>query len=289
MAMAIGTRGPALAQAPWLLFIAGWAAMYGPTYWDLAQTLWRTDEQFHGVIVLLVSAWLILSRRDQAVAAPAAPRSRIGSAVFGLGLLLYVLGRSQDILLFEVGSQIPVLAGALLILHGSSAVRALWFPLLFLVFMVPLPGPLVDAMTGPLKQWVSVVAEHLLHAAGYPVARSGVMLTVGPYQLLVADACSGLHSMFSLAALGLLYLFLMERTSWLHNSIMLAAILPVAFLANVARVIALVLVTYYLGDEAGQGFIHGFAGVALVSLALLFLMVVDALIALLVGRTGRKN
>lgn len=284
MGMAIGTRGPALAQTPWLLFIAGWAAMYGPTYWDLAQTLWRTDEQFHGVIVLLVSAWLILSRRDQAVAAPAAPRSRIGSAVFGLGLLLYVLGRSQDILLFEVGSQIPVLAGALLILHGSSAVRALWFPLLFLVFMVPLPGPLVDAMTGPLKQWVSVFAEHLLHAAGYPVARSGVMLTVGPYQLLVADACSGLNSMFSLSALGLLYLYLVARKSWLNNGLMVAAILPIAFAANIVRVVILVLITYHFGDAAGQSFLHGIAGIVLIITALLFVFMLDGVLSRLTFR-----
>ncbi|HEY9146184.1 MAG TPA: exosortase B, partial [Thiobacillus sp.] len=191
------------------------------------------------------------------------------------GLLIYALGRSQDILLFEIGSQIPVILGVLLITLGTRAARALWFALFFLVFMIPLPGFVVDAATGPLKQYISIIAENVLYAAGYPIARSGVTLTVGPYQLLVADACSGLHSMFSLSAMGLLYLYLMQRTSIARNLIIMAAILPIAFVANVVRVMVLVLVTYHLGDEAGQGFLHGFAGIMLFIIGLLFLFVLD--------------
>lgn len=275
------------ATARWFILLAGWCAMYGPTYWDLSGTIWRTDEQFHGAIVLVIIAWLIWDARLRVLAAHEAPRTGLGGALFGFGLLLYVLGRSQDILLFEVGSQIPVLAGALLILHGLGAVRALWFPVLFFAFMVPLPGVFVDAATGPLKQWVSVIAEHILYAAGYPIGRSGVMLSIGQYQLLVADACSGLNSMFSLAALGLLYMHLMARKSWLHNGIMLASILPVAFAANIVRVIVLVLVTYHLGDEAGQGFLHGSAGIVLILAALLFLFMLDGVLSRLTpGRSS---
>jgi exosortase B len=199
----------------------------------------------------------------------------IGWVLLVVGLLAYALGRSLEILLLEVGSQIPVMLGALLITQGTRAVRALWFALFFLVFMIPLPGFIVDTATGPLKQYISVIAENVLYAAGYPIARSGVMLTVGPYQLLVADACSGLHSMFSLSAMGLLYLYLMQRTSIARNLIIMAAILPIAFVANVVRVMVLVLVTYHLGDEAGQGFLHGFAGIMLFIIGLLFLFVLD--------------
>ena len=115
----------------------------------------------------------------------------------------------------------------------------------------------------------------MLYAAGYPIARSGVMLTVGQYQLLVADACSGLHSMFSLSAMGLLYLYLMQRTSVARNLIIMASIIPIAFAANIVRVIVLILVTYHLGDEAGQGFLHGFAGIMLFIIGLLFLFILD--------------
>jgi exosortase/archaeosortase family protein len=110
------------------------------------------------------------------------------------------------------------------------------------------------------------------------VGRSGVTLTVGPYQLLVADACAGLNSMFTLEALGMLYMNLMQYTSAARNITLALLLVPVAFIANVCRVLILVLVTYYLGDEAGQGFVHGFAGMVLFLLALVMMLVLDKLL-----------
>ena len=105
------------------------------------------------------------------------------------------------------------------------------------------------------------------------------MITIGQYELLVADACSGLNSMFSLSALGTLFMYIMARKSVLHNAAMLAAILPIAFGANIVRVVALVLVTYHFGDEAGQGFLHGAAGMVLLLVALAMLFVLDTALA----------
>ena len=274
-------RAPAFnAMAPlktWWPVVFGLLALYLPTYWMLAHGIWNSEEQAHGPIVLVVSLFLIWQRRDIFSSANAPSRGEVttGWMLLMVGLLAYALGRSQNILLFEVGSQIPVILGALLITLGAKSARALWFALFFLLFMIPLPGFVVDATTGPLKQYISVIAEQVLYVAGYPIARSGVTLTIGPYQLLVADACSGLHSMFSLSAMGLLYLYLMQRTSVARNLIIMAAILPIAFVANIVRVMVLVLVTYHLGDEAGQGFLHGFAGIMLFVIGLLFLFALD--------------
>lgn len=270
------------AMAPlkiWWPVMLGLLALYVPTYWMLAHGLWNSEEQAHGPIVLVVALFLIWQRRaiftNSGGYQPKRVEVATGWVLLIVGLLAYALGRSLEILLLEVGSQIPVILGALLITQGVRAARALWFALFFLVFMIPLPSFIVDTATGPLKQYISIIAEHVLYVAGYPIARSGVMLTVGPYQLLVADACSGLHSMFSLSAMGLLYLYLMQRTSITRNLIIMAAILPIAFVANVVRVMVLVLVTYHLGDEAGQGFLHGFAGIMLFIIGLLFLFVLD--------------
>lgn len=262
----------------WWPVVLGLLVLYVPSYWTLAHGLWNEDDYAHGPIVLVVSLFLIWQQRAVFMADAARPggvETAIGWALLVIGLLAYALGRSQDILLFEMGSQIPVILGALLVTLGAKAARALWFALFFLIFIIPLPGFIVDAATGPLKQYISVIAEQVLYAAGYPIGRSGVTLTVGPYQLLVADACSGLHSMFSLSAMGLLYLYLMERTSTTRNLIIMAAILPIAFVANIVRVMVLILVTYHLGDEAGQGFLHGFAGIMLFVIGLLFLFVLD--------------
>jgi exosortase B len=261
----------------WWPVVLGLLVLYLPTYWMLAHGIWNSDEQAHGPIVLVVSLFLVWQRRDVFSSADSPSRGEVatGWVLLVIGLLAYALGRSQDILLFEVGSQIPVILGTLLITLGTKSARALWFALFFLLFMIPLPGFVVDAATGPLKQYISIIAEQVLYAVGYPIARSGVTLTIGPYQLLVADACSGLHSMFSLSAMGLLYLYLMQRTSIARNLIIMAAILPIAFVANIVRVMVLVLVTYHLGDEAGQGFLHGFAGIMLFVIGLLFLFALD--------------
>lgn len=260
--------------------VLGLLVLYVPTYWMLAHGLWDTEEYAHGPIVLVVALYLTWQRRDVFlndgnVLPPVWTEAAIGWLVLVFGLLAYAVGRSQEIMLMEVGSQVPVILGALLITRGVKAARTLWFALFFLLFMVPLPGFIVDTVTGPLKQYISVIAEQVLYFFGYPIARSGVTLTVGQYQLLVADACSGLHSMFSLSAMGLLYLYLMRHTSVARNLLIIAAILPIAFAANVVRVIVLILVTYHLGDEAGQGFLHGFAGIMLFILGLLFLFVLD--------------
>lgn len=262
----------------WWPVVLGLLVLYVPTYWMLAHGMWNEDDHAHGPIVLVVALYLIWQNRAVFMADAARPsgvEAAIGWTLLVVGLLAYALGRSQDILLFEVGSQIPVILGALLITLGAKAARALWFALFFLIFIVPLPGFIVDAATGPLKQYISIIAEQVLYAAGYPIARNGVTLHVGQYQLLVADACSGLHSMFSLSAMGLLYLYLMERTSVTRNLIIMAAILPIAFVANIVRVMVLILVTYHLGDEAGQGFLHGFAGIMLFVIGLVFLFVLD--------------
>jgi exosortase B len=261
----------------WGPIVLGLLVLYVPTYWMLAHGIWNTEEQAHGPIVLAVTLYLIWQKRDALVqvGAPGRVEVVIGWTLLIVGLLAYALGRSQDILIFEIGSQIPVLLGTLLITLGTKAARALWFALFFLFFMIPLPGFIVDAATGPLKQYISIIAEHVLYAAGYPIGRSGVTLTVGPYQLLVADACSGLHSMFSLSAMGLLYLYLMQRTSVARNLILMAAIIPIAFAANIVRVMVLILITYHMGDEAGQGFLHGFAGIMLFIIGLLFLFLLD--------------
>ena len=274
------TAQPPAFRLSWLSALLGLLALYLPTCHSLAHGLWSSEEQAHGPIVLVVALWLLWQRRGQLLQLPAKPAPLAGSLALLCGCLLYAIGRSQDILIFEVGSQIPVLAGLLLLEWGWRAVRLCAFPLFFLIFMVPLPGAFVDAATASLKQHVSIIAESLLYGAGYPIARSGVTLTIGQYQLLVADACSGLHSMFSLSAMGLLYFYLIRHSSIARNLILIAAILPMAFAANIVRVMALVLITYHFGNDAAQGFVHSFAGILLFIVALLGLMALDSLLGL---------
>ena len=272
------SEGSRSALVPWLLALAGFAAMYTPVYWWAAGDIWQSEDHGHGPIILAVLVWLFWGLRNDIAAAPLEPAPMLGWPLFVTGLFAYFVGRVFGISILEFGSQPLVVAGTLLLLKGPIALRLAWFPVIYFVFMIPLPSIIVDAITGSLKQWIASIVESLLYLIGYPIARTGVILSIGPYQLQVADACSGLHSMFSLSALGTLFMYMMGRKSRLQMGIMLAAILPIAFVANIIRVITLVLVTYYLGDEAGQGFLHGAAGMVLMLVALLCFFALDKLL-----------
>ncbi len=281
-----GNRGAAAllpqgADLPTLaLLVAAFALLYLPEYWGLAHGIWASDEQGHGPIILVMSFWLLYIKRHDLSALPARPLPALGWPLLLLSLAVYALGRSQDIIMFAIGSQIGVLAALLLLFKGSAALRLNWFALFFLLFMVPLPEALVAAVTSPLKNAVSAVASDLLYRFGYPVGRTGVMLTVGHYQLMVADACAGLNSMFTLEALGMLYMNLMKYTNPVRNVVLALLLVPTAFVANIVRVMILVLVTYHFGDAAGQGFVHGFAGMVLFIVALLLMLMLDKLLGM---------
>lgn len=271
------------------LLAAGFCLLYLPAYLDLSRSIWATDEQGHGPIILVVSFWLLYIKRHDMAAMASAPVPWVAWPLLAFSLVLYALGRSQDIIMFAIGSQIGVLASLMLLFKGWRALRLNWFALFFMLFMVPLPEALVAAVTAPLKSAVSAVASSLLYAIGYPVGRSGVIMTVGPYQLLVADACAGLNSMFTLEALGMLYMNLMKYTNATRNVVLALLLVPTAFAANIVRVMILVLVTYHFGDEAGQGFVHGFAGMVLFMVALGLMLVLDKALGLfLPAHTGAR-
>lgn len=285
---AFGAGWPAARQIDWLLLGAGLSLLYAPTLFDLFTTIWATEEQGHGPIVLGLCVWLIWRRREILLGPPLAPARPVWAFALLLPCcLLYLLARSQGIKSIETASAIGYVSACLLLMHGGAGVRALLFPLFFMIFMVPLPSTLVDSLTQPMKLAVSYVAESILHGLGYPISRSGVILQIGPYQLLVADACAGLHTLFTLEALGLLYLNLVRYASALRNIALAILIVPISFTANVVRVIALTLITYYFGDAAGQGFLHGFAGMVLFISALLLIVSGDQALRWLVQRRGR--
>lgn len=285
---------PALSvgRSDWLSLLVlalAYLAVFLPSYWNLSHTVWASDEQGHGPIILAVSFWLLYQQRAALWSAPARPSYLLGLPVLLLGVACYAFGRSQSIFLLEISSQIFLLAAMVLLLLGTKALKTVWFPLFFMIFMVPLPEVLVTALTTPLKSAVSAVASNILYATGYPVGRAGVVLTVGPYQLLVADACAGLNSMFTLEALGMLYMKLMNYTSVGRNITLALLLVPISFVANVVRVMILVLVTYHMGDEAGQGFIHGFAGMVLFMVALMLMLVVDKILNLIWHRERKAS
>jgi exosortase B len=272
-----------------LPLLLGLVALYGPTYWDFLFGFWAAQSQGHELLVVAVSAWLFHRRFGELRALQSPGRPVTAAVVLAVGLTSYAVGRYLSQLhvnsRIEMSSQFLVLLSLLLAYRGWRGLRVVWFPLLFLLFAMPLPGSLATAVTAPLKQAVSASAVALLDLLDYPVGRTGVVITVGQYQLLVAEACAGLQTLFTLEAVGLLYVNLMAYGSAWRTALMSVLAVPAAFVANVVRVATLVLVTHHFGDAAGQGFMHGFAGIVLFVVALGLLMGLNSLVERLVGRS----
>ncbi|OFA03344.1 transmembrane exosortase (exosortase_EpsH) [Duganella sp. HH101] len=273
----------------WAPIVFGFLLLFVPTMVTFSD-VWMHEDQAHGPIILALSSWLIARRGKEILALP--PVSGVpvlGWLCFVAGMLCYIVGRSQEVLAGEMLGFIFTLASVILIKFGVRALRIVWFAFFFMLFMVPLPGTLVAMLTMPMKMAVSYVTEHLLFWVGYPIARSGVILQIGQYQLLVADACAGLQTLLALESLGLFYLNVVQHTSAFRNIVLAILIIPISFTANVLRVMTLTLITYYFGDAAGQGFLHGFAGMVLFVSALVLILSLDTFLQWLVRRHELKR
>jgi exosortase len=262
--------------ATWAPVAAGLLLLYVPTYRDLAAVFWANENGAPGVVVLSIWFWLVWRERAALAArAPTALGSLLGWTGVVVGAALYAFGRSQQIHQLEAGSQLVLLPGIALVMLGPASTRRLWFAWLFLSFTVPWPGSFMDSLLVPLKEFVSAAVTELLYRVGLPIARDGVVIYAGPYQLFIADACSGLNQLVALAAIGVLYVFLAGHRSRGRSAVLLAAIVPIAVFANLARVTALVLATYFGGDQLGLA-LHDYVSYAEIGVAFGSFFVADA-------------
>ncbi len=196
----------------------------------------------------------------------------------GAAVAMYAFGRAYDFISIEVAGMLLALLASSHAYVGPKVLARLWFPIFYMGFLVPLPNWLLDVVTQPLKLFVSEIVTSALAGAGYPMGRQGVTIFVGTYQLLVEDACAGLNSLVSLSAIGLFYVYMLRGSNWRYSILLLALVLPVAIGANMVRVAALVLITWYMGNAAAQGYLHNFAGMVTFVSALLLIFLVDRIL-----------
>lgn len=259
------------------VLLGGAIALALPVMIYVAKESWSTEQGAHGPIVLVTGLWLLPRLWPQARPAFQRPPIVRVAALLALFLPLAVFARIVQIVEIEGFATYGVLLVALYSAIGGAGMRKLWFPLLYLAFMFPPPDTMLAALTMPLKSLVSKAAVGLLSALGYPIGGAGVTIVIAQYELLVAAACSGLNSIISLSALSLFYIYVRHQADWRYALVLTALIVPVALLANFVRVLILILLTYYAGDAAAQGFLHDFAGILMFTVALLSIMAIDAL------------
>ncbi len=261
----------------WFLWVS-LAVLVIPTLVRLARQVWSEEQGAHGFIVLATGIWLLSARREAVLTHARAGPTVLPAIVFAGAALAYVFARIVGWLGVEGLAVYAMVLAVFVHYAGYAAVRAVWFPLVYLLFMLPEP----QVITLPLSRWlklnISEVAVDLLASLGYRVARGGVIIYIDQYQLLVARACSGLNSLVGLSAVGAFYAYARYRGRWSRAWPLLIAIPLIAVLANFIRVLFLVLITHYFGNAAAQGFLHGFAGVFMAFIAIACIVGLDLVI-----------
>ncbi|MGH9408508.1 MAG: exosortase A [Vicinamibacterales bacterium] len=260
------------------LAIAALAASFGYLYRGVLVKLvhdWATDGNYsHGFLIVPIAIYLAWQRR--AAFSTAAARPSIAGAVVVLGSLVVLAAGvfGAELFLSRV-SIIGVLAGIVLFVYGWRALRALTFPLAFLLLMIPIPAIVFNQIAFPLQILASRAGETALNLFQIPVLREGNVIVLSNTSLEVAEACSGIRSLVSLLTLAIIYGYFVEQRMWARVALALAAI-PVAVVANGARVAGTGIAAHYYGPEAAQGFFHEFSGWLVFVVAFAFLFAIQS-------------
>ncbi|MBB6123253.1 exosortase V [Sphingobium subterraneum] len=272
-----------------LVLVAGMLVICVPTMIFVAQTSWSSEQGGHGPIVLATGIWLLLRHFSDIRPFVCPPRPLYVALWFVPLLVAYFVARVAQIVELEAYFMYALLIIVLYSFVGWKALKTIWFPLFYILFVFSLPQSVIDALTNPMKILLSKVAVSLLYHVGYPVAGAGVTIQVGQYELLVAAACAGLNSIISLSALSLFYVYVRHQANWRYALLLFFLIVPVAMFANLVRIIILILLTYHFGEAAAQGFLHNFAGLVMFSTALLTIFALDSVIEPIWNRVGRTK
>ncbi len=232
---------------------------------------WYIDPDYsHGFLVPFLSAFFIWERWETLQRIPVKP-SVWGIFALALGLMALIVGVVGAELYVQRTSFILVIAGLVLLLLGWEFLWTLSLPIGFLIFMIPLPAIVVNTIAFPLQLFAAQTASYCLFSLGIPVLREGNLIVLASTTLEVAEACSGLRSLLSLLALGTVYGYFSQNVLWKRWALVFLSV-PIAIIANAARVSGTGILAHYFGPESAEGFYHTFEGwlVFIVAFVLLF-------------------
>jgi exosortase len=250
------------------------------TFWQVLVRLvdaWIVDGNYsHGFLIPPLAAYFAWERRERFSAAPM--RQNWFGLVVLVGSLLVLLAGLMGSELFLSRIALPgALAGIVLFLFGWKRLQVMIFPLAFLLLMIPLPAIIFNRIAFPLQLFASRVGEAAIGAANIPVLREGNVLTLSNKVLEVAEACSGIRSLVSLITLGIVYGYFIDPRPWVRLAIV-ASTIPVAILANGARVAGTGMAAAWISPKAADGFFHEFSGWIVFLFAFAMILVVQRII-----------
>ena len=240
------------------LLIASFLALY----WSVIRKLifdWTNDDNYsHGFFIVPLAALFVWERRHRLAASPIRP-SAVGLLFITASIGVLLAGTLGAELFLSRVSMLGVLGGGILFVLGWSHLRALTFPLAFLVLMIPIPAIIFNQIAFPLQLLASQVGEIALRTFQIPVLREGNVMILANTSLEVAEACSGIRSLISLLTLGIVYGYFMDPRASVRILLTLSTI-PIAILTNGLRVAGTGVAAHYYGVAAAEGFFHTFSG-----------------------------
>ena len=268
------------------LLIAAVALLYGPILVKLA-TQWFNDADYsHGILVPFVSLYLIWIKRDELARVPSQPSFFWGMLVVLGSLAIMFLGSLGAELSLARGSIIGVICGLVLYFRGWPMLKALTFPIAFLLFAIPLPHLLYNEIVFPLQFIASSFATRVLEILNvFPIMREGNVLVMPGLSLEVVEACSGIRSLISLLALAAGYGYLAEKSN-VVRWFMFLAMIPLAIISNGTRVMITALMAHYIGPQAAEGFMHEFSGWVIFVVATVLFLALHSLTVTIRRRLG---
>ena len=258
-----------------LVFPAVIAALLLVLYWNAFNRMygdWTATESYytHGFLVPLISAFFAWRQRAAFAAAPARSAPS-GYLLLALGIGVMLAGSFLGFMIITQLSLLPVLFGISLVLFGYPRTRIMWFPLAFLIFMIPLPGSVTQSFALHLKLFATEGAVILANWATLPMVREGSFIYFGDDQLLVGEVCGGLRSLIALLAFGAVMAYISKTRPWAQWFLLVMSG-PIAIIANVFRIFLLCVVGYFWGSEVAAGRFHDISGILIfvVAFALFF-------------------
>src|SRR5579864_1497976 len=252
--------------------------MYAPVLSSLARQWWDDPNYSHGVFVPVFAIYILWHERDRWRALPDHP-SNFGFAIILCAIGLRVLGTLGAELFTARLSLLILISGIVIFLAGFRVLRAIAFPLGYLVFMIPLPAIVYYQLTLPLQLWASRLGASGLATLGIHTVREGNLLFLPNCTLNVVEACSGIRSLLSLLAASVAYGYLAEQSKWKRAAMTVASI-PIAIATNGLRLVATGVLSFHFGPNVDSGLVHLVLGVFFFALAFLSILLVHKLFSL---------
>ena len=259
------------------IILACLAVLYSRVVQGLVYDWIHLHDFSHGFLIPIVSLYFVYERRKQ-FSALSPSSSWAGLVLLIIGIILFLLGNIATEYFILRFSMLIVIVGIILFLLGKEYYKTIQFPIIFLIFMIPIPSILMAQVTFPMQLFASKVASRSLDLVGIPVLREGNVILLANTSLEIAEACSGIRSLISLLALSVVFAYISQRVTWKRVLLVLSTF-PIAIIANAARVSGTGILAHYYGDSVAQGFFHGFSGWILFVVAFVCLFLFGALLS----------